>query len=367
MLSAIENSSTLQWLGKQLFSSDRPAAYLDPLLGAINPLWIRGFVPAQVMAVTRETADTQTFHLKPAARWGGFRAGQHVNAMIEVDGVQQHRTFSLSSTPQQWHSEGTVTLTIKRLAEGRVTNWMHSRLNKGATIGLGEAFGSFALPEKPEPLLYIAGGSGITPVLSQLATLADQKYTAPVTLLYYVRTRLDVIGADMLEALAARWTELTVQIFYTGETGPSARLSQAHLATTTDIAKRRCYLCGPMGLMECAETLLEEAGVDPEQMQVTYFTAPKSAPVSADLGGKVTFGKSDFNVDATGDAPLLEIAEAASLKPQYGCRMGICHQCSCRKTSGTVVNRLTGKTSGPDEETIQLCISVPQGPVTVDL
>ena len=64
---------------------------------------------------------------------------------------------------------------------------------------------------------------------------------------------------------------------------------------------------------------------------------------------------------------LLALAEAAGLNPRYGCRMGICHQCSCRKTGGTVLNRLTGKPSGPGEETVQLCVSVPAGPVTLEL
>ena len=64
---------------------------------------------------------------------------------------------------------------------------------------------------------------------------------------------------------------------------------------------------------------------------------------------------------------LLALAEAAGLNPRYGCRMGICHQCSCRKTGGTVLNRLTGQPSGPGEETVQLCVSVPAGPVTLEL
>ncbi|MFC6684121.1 2Fe-2S iron-sulfur cluster-binding protein [Marinobacter koreensis] len=81
----------------------------------------------------------------------------------------------------------------------------------------------------------------------------------------------------------------------------------------------------------------------------------------------MTFTNSDVQVSSEGDANLLEIAEAAGLTPQYGCRMGICHQCSCRKTSGTVINRLTGEVSGPGEENVQLCISVPQGPVSVDV
>lgn len=74
-----------------------------------------------------------------------------------------------------------------------------------------------------------------------------------------------------------------------------------------------------------------------------------------------------MQVETDSQRSLLEVAEAAQLKPRYGCRMGICHQCSCRKSEGVVMNTLTGKLSGPGEEAIQLCVSVPQGPVVIDI
>ena len=120
--------------------------------------------------------------------------------------------------------------------------------------------------------------------------------------------------------------------------------------------------------MDLANTLLDQRGVKEQQIHSTFFAPPVQAQLDrGQLGGDVVFTNSNLNVGSEGDASLLEIAEAAGLKPQHGCRMGICHQCSCRKTSGTVVNRLTGKASGPGEETVQLCISVPQGPVTLDV
>lgn len=367
MLSTLNSKAPLRWLGKQLFNRDDPAAFFDPLLAVLNPMWVRGFVPARVLEVTDETADTRTFRLRPSPRWNGFEAGQHINIIVDADGVRHHRTFTLSSTPRQWHSDGSVTLTIKRLPGGRITNWMHDNLRGGEIIGVSQAFGDFDLPETDQPLLYIAGGSGITPVLSHLVTLADRDFRAPVTLLYYVRTQADIIGAEVLYALAARWPALTLKVFKTEEDGAPALLGEGHLNDVPGLRARRVYLCGPKGLMDLAGDLLHRFGVTESQIQTTFFSAPSAVPADTPMGGNVTFGRSAKTVTAEGDAPLLEIAEAADLKPAYGCRMGICHQCSCRKTEGTVVNRLTGKASGPGEETIQLCISVPQGPVTVDL
>ncbi|MDX1755363.1 MAG: ferredoxin reductase [Marinobacter sp.] len=363
----MENNRPLRWLGKQLFNREDPAAFFDPLLASVDPMLVRQYVPAKVTAIVDETADTKTFVLKPAARWTGFEAGQHVNICIEIDGVRLNRTFSLSSSPKQWLQHGTVTLTIKRLPGGKVTNWMHDHLEVGSTLGLADAFGDFLAPEQPEPLLFIAGGSGVTPVLSLLETLAADEYRAPVTLLYFVRTQADVIGAEKLHALRQRWPALTLHVVATDVGETPEYLNDGHLDAVPGIGARRCYLCGPKGLMDLANDLLHQRSIHEDRIHCTFFSASQAALPSDDLGGEVQFERSGVKVESEGDANLLDIAEAAQLSPQYGCRMGICHQCSCKKTSGTVINRLTGKASGPGEESIQLCVSVPQGPVNIDL
>jgi ferredoxin len=96
------------------------------------------------------------------------------------------------------------------------------------------------------------------------------------------------------------------------------------------------------------------------------FVPPVFEPPANPTGGRVTFA--DSNVDVVDDGrPLLEQAEAAGLKPENGCRMGICHTCTRRKTSGTVRNLVTGAVStGPDEK-VQICVSVPVGDVDIAL
>ena len=367
MLAHFQTSQALHWLGRQLFNRDDPAAFFDPLLERIDPLLAQQTIRARVVSVLPDTADTKTFLLKPAARWPGFRAGQHIALTMEIQGVRRTRTFTLSSTPAQWQDNGTVSVTVKRVHGGLATGWMHECLRPGMTVSVSEAFGDFDLPASAEPTLYIAGGSGITPVLSHLETMADQSFRAPVTLLYYVRTHKDVIGAERLEALAKRWPALTVRIFPTEEPGQEERLSDRHLDQVPGISARRCYLCGPTGLMDLADDLLYRRNVPEDQIHRTFFSAPSVALDADSLGGVVQFSNTGTQAESTGDASLLDIAEASGLSPKHGCRMGICHQCSCRKSSGTVVNRLNGKVSGPGEETIQLCVSVPAGTVALDL
>lgn len=366
MLARENPNKALHWLGKQLFNREQPAAFFDPLLERVNPMWVQEYTPARVEQILQDTPDTKTLVLKPARRWQGFKAGQHVNTCIEVNGIRRNRTFSLSSSPILWQQHGLITLTIKRLPGGLVTNWLHDNLEPGAVLGLGEAFGEFLIPEPATPVLFIAGGSGITPILSQLDTMAAQNYQAPVTLLYFVRSRSEVIGAKNLEALATGYAAFTMTIIVTQEAATPRHLSDDDLAAIPGLKARQVYLCGPKGLMDVAGELLNHRGIDNRDIHRTFFAAPRAALGEQALGGQVAFSRSNLEVGSEGDANLLEIAEAAGLSPRYGCRMGICHQCSCRKTSGTVINRLTGQKSGPGAESVQLCISVPQGPVSID-
>ncbi|RMJ04298.1 Stearoyl-CoA 9-desaturase electron transfer partner [Marinobacter litoralis] len=367
MLAKITPSKAIHWLGRQLLNREDPGAFFDPLTTAINPMWAQQYTPARVERITEETADTKTFVLKPAHRWGGFKAGQHLNVGIDINGVRRTRTFSLSSSPALWRNQGLITLTIKRLPGGLVTNWLHDELKTGDVIGLSEAFGDFLIPEEKRSVLFIAGGSGITPILSHLETMALEDYPGAVTLLYYVRTQSDVIGEERLIALRNRYPSFALNIITTHEGSEPRYLTGQDLDLIPGLADREIFLCGPKGLMELATDQLSQRGVSNDRQHSTFFAPPAPAQLaSTDIGGEVTFSKSNLSVDSKGDANLLEIAEAAGLTPRHGCRMGICHQCTCTKTSGTVVNRLTGKTSGSGAESVQLCISVPQGPVALE-
>lgn len=316
MISRLEKTPALRWLGKQIFSREDATAHFDPLLENANPMWIQQYTPAQVEEVRDETADTKTFVLRPASRWAGFRAGQYVNICIEIDGIRRNRAFSLSCSPEQWETSGTVTLTIKRFPGDLVTNWMHEHLQTGSVIGLGKALGEFLVPKQEEPLLYIAGGSGITPVLSHLEHLAATQYKAPVTLLYYVRTAEDVIAAERLHRLRNQWPAFTLKVIHTHERSQPRYLNDEDLNTVPGVKARRFYLCGPKGLMDLAEDLLYQRGIGKDHIHSTFFAATAVPVDSEEMGSEVRFETSELEVSSEGDTVLTEVAEAVKLTPQ---------------------------------------------------
>jgi ferredoxin len=120
------------------------------------------------------------------------------------------------------------------------------------------------------------------------------------------------------------------------------------------------WACGPAPLIEAVQAAYDGS----DALRVEYFKPPRVA--TGDAEGAVAFTRSGATAPNTG-APLLEQAEALGLKPESGCRMGICLSCTARKTEGTVRNVVTGVESSQPDEDIQVCVNAPVGDCVVDL
>jgi ferredoxin-NADP reductase len=320
--------------------------------------WSPDEVHARIVDVVSETHDTKTFRLEPDARWRGHHAGQYVTVAVEVDGVRLRRCYSLSSAP----ADRLLSITVKRAAGGRVSPWLHDYLHRGDTLRLSAAAGAFVLVDPaPARLLFVTGGSGITPVMSMLRDLAHRGAVGDVALVHHARNRDDVIFRSALEALAARHAGLRLFL--------NPRFDESRLAVQVpDFASRATWLCGPPGLMERVEKMWAQADATGGLCR-ERFVAPRIAAVPAvDAPGlQVRFAESGRTHAITSGGTLLEELERAGERPRHGCRIGICHTCKCRKRAGTVRNLVTGAVSAEPDEDIQLCISVACSDVDLSL
>lgn len=321
-------------------------------LGEVDASWSLDGRRARVARVIDETRDVKTFVLEPGRAWAGHRAGQHVEVEVEIDGVRVRRCYSLSSAP----SDPRPTITVKRVEGGRVSSWMHARLRAGDVVGLGAPSGDFVLPEvTPSKVLLLSGGSGATPVMSMLREMASKGEVGDVVYAHCARTRDDVLFADELRALAARHPGLRV-VLHCG----AALDGEGLRAWVPDFAARETFLCGPSGMMTLVEGVWAEAGVT-ERLRRERFSAPRA--VEGGATAKVRLAVTQRTVEARAGATLLEALEGAGERPAYGCRMGICNTCRCRKRAGTVVDAVTGAVSSAADEDIRLCVSVAKSDV----
>ena len=357
-----------------LFNSPRAGDYFEQLVQAIDPMWSFREYRAQVVDSWPETQDTRTWVLRTDNRWPGFEAGQHVHVTLEIRGVRHTRTFSLSSAPERWAAEGVVTLTVKRVPDGRVTGWMHDHLKPGQVVSLSRATGDFRLPHPlHERIVWFAAGSGITPVASHLQALARQDMPVPATLMYFARTPEDFIMARPLQALAERYPRFHLHMIAEsapvpvyGKGLPHGRVADAHLDKAMALSPGRVYVCGPEPFRaRVREGLLARGLPEASLVEERFGIAPVARALDAPV--RVRFSASQREIETRETASLLTLAEQAGLNPTAGCRMGICHTCKCTKQQGQVRNLLTGELSGYGEEEIQICISTPVTPVDLAL
>jgi stearoyl-CoA 9-desaturase NADPH oxidoreductase len=358
-------------LGRRLLGSGLLEALaaphgVDRYLELIRPAWSLHEVRAELIEVRRQTADSVTLTLRPNESWKGFSSGQFIRLTVEIEGVRQTRCYSPACSE---HACGRIEISVKSHPEGQVSGFLNREARTGMVVGLSQAEGDFGLPPKrPEGVLLISGGSGITPVMSMLRTLCDEGHTGAVTFVHYAPTRDDVAYRDELSEIEARHPNVRVALAYTREIGGalSGHLSREQLrAVGADASCAEAYVCGPPGLMESARRIWAEDGIE-KLLHVESFLPPSPAIASDDAEGIVSFARSGEHRSNDGRS-LLEQAEQAGLGPQFGCRMGICHTCTSRKTAGCVRNLVTGELSSAEEEDIQICVSVPAGDVELAL
>jgi stearoyl-CoA 9-desaturase NADPH oxidoreductase len=347
---------------------------VDRYVELVRPAFSLREVRAEIVAVRRPTARSVTLTLRPNDNWQGFRAGQFVRLSVEIDGVRHTRTYSPASSA---HVDDLIELTAHAQPDGAVSPFLRASARPGMVVSLSQAEGDFALPDEREildaggELLLVSGGSGITPVMSMLRTLCHAGHRGPVAFLHYARDEHDVAYARQLAELAEGHANVRLlrgfsRAPHAGEL--SGRFGREHVrAAGVDPAKALTFACGPTALVEAVRTTWAADDLD-ERLYVEQFAPSAPAPVDLEgvVPGNVRFARSGRETPSTG-APLLDQAEAAGLTPQSGCRMGICHTCTCRKLEGAVRDVRTGEVSTAPDELIQICVNAPVGDVTLDI
>jgi ferredoxin-NADP reductase len=368
---AIANPNSPRGLGRRLLRSSllEALAYphgVDRYVELVRPLLVKSDVRAEVTAVRRQTAKSTTLTLRPNQNWRGLRAGQFVGVSVEIDGVRETRSYSPAGSEHA--AAGEIELTVSTHPEGKVSRYLRDNAKPGMVVGLSQADGGFVLPdERPERVLLISGGSGVTPVMAMLRTLCDEGYEGEIGFLNYARSpELALYGAE-LDQLTDRHAGLRVARGFTRGRGSmlAGRFCRDHLdAVTSAHSSAATFVCGPPALIDSVRSLWAEDRL--AEPAVETFTPPAFSFDTDGAEGTISFAASGREAVNSG-LPLLEQAEDAGLAPAHGCRMGICNTCSCRKTAGAVRNVFSGEISSTGDEHIRICVSIPLGDVALDL
>ena len=331
-----------------------PGDYLD----LFNPLRKSADLRGRVVDVERHEGSATTVTLRPGRGWRGHRPGQYIRMGVDVDGVRLWRAYSITSPVED--PEGLITITVRAIPEGRVSNHVLQNLHPGTLVMLDQATGDFTQPdEQPEKVLFITAGSGITPVVGMLR---NHQFEDAVVV-HSSPDPSQMLFADELHERSASGQFRLVERFTSTEgTLPASKIGEV----VPDWSERTVWVCGPTGLMDDAEAHWDEAGLA-DNLHVERF---RPRIVTEGDGGEVTFTHSDTTVDAPAATPILDVGEEAGVLMPSGCRMGICFNCVATLTSGSVRDLRTGETTRAIDEDpvlIQTCVSAAAGPCSIKL
>jgi len=328
----------------------------------------------EIARIFDETHNVKTFRMVPLD--GGALpfeaiAGQYINLALTIDGKRVNRSYTIASAPTR---SAYVEISVKR--DGLASKFLHASMKEGDKIKVSAPAGKFYFAgHESDRVILVAGGVGITPMMSVIRCMTDRGWKGQLYLIFAVRKRDDVIFEEELTYLEKRYPNLHVKITLTGddEAKPGGIYDGAHGRISKELIegfvpgplKGPVMLCGPEPQMQAARKLFVELGVPNERVHEEAFVSPPPAkdeaaadaemaepePAAGDLEGEYLahFKKSDKKVELAG-LTVLEAAEENDIKIPYECRSGICGQCKTKLLSGRVVMEAQDALTASDKQ-----------------
>jgi len=331
----------------------------------LNSAWSWERPLARVVARHIEAQGTVTLDLEANRHCAAIQPGQHINVSAEVNGRRVTRSYSPTRISR---SGKRLSITVKQVDGGKLSQHLCRQAQVGDALEIGAAFGDMTTPSGP--CLFLAAGSGITPLMSLTRALDQAGLAQDLTLVYWARTRAELCFVAELRALAARQPHFKVHFVLTQEAqrlnGEHAeRLNTELLATLVpDLAQRHVYACGPAGFVDTARSLsLGHA----RSFLGEAFTPPPVAVSDAVGTVRINLALSGRTVEVPTGQALLPALEAQGLSLPSGCRMGICNTCACGKQTGVTQNLHTGDKEDIPTSALRLCVSRACTDLTLDL
>lgn len=317
----------------------------------------------RVARVIRETPTVSTFRLvNPGIDHLPFTFAPGQFLQVEIDGPSGpvKRSYTIASSPTQ---SAYIELTVKWEQQGVVSAFLHANVKEGHLLKVSGPFGIFTFNgSDAESIVLIAGGVGITPMMSVLRYLTDLAWSGDIFFIYSARSPEEVVFREELEYLERRHPNLHTLVLVESKTpgtswlGPEGRLTRELIQNEVpNIGARRIHLCGPPAMMTAMKELLSDLGVPDAQIKSEAFSPAslptqhltpenvvspavskaKTAPLEV-APATVTFSIAGVAAALAQEQTVLEAAESAGVDIPYSCRSGICGVCVVKLTQGRV-------------------------------
>jgi len=331
----------------------------------------------RVSDVIDETADSRSIVLdvpNELADRFQYESGQFLSFRVEVDGKRLVRCYSLASAPGL---DAGHKVTIKRVVDGRASNWMNDHVSVGDTLEVMPPNGVFVLREKETPIVLFSGGSGITPCISIVKT-ALETTSRPIKLVYANRDDQSIIFKDELGAMRSAHSDRLEIVHRLDDVHGfvDAALVVQEIGPLTDAD---FYICGPGPFMDVVESGLSSLNIPADQINIERFESPDTPGADVgDAGGvegeggltvKVLLDGTETDITLAEGETILAAARRVGLEPPFACEEAYCGCCMAKVTSGDV--EMLMNDGGIDQRQIDegwvlTCQAVAKGPIKVE-
>ena len=300
-----------------------------------------------------ETHDTASFILAaPPGQHFVFLPGQFISLGVTVEGALRWRAYSIASSPTQRER---ITIAVRRVAGGRVSNWLLDHVQPGMVLSARSPCGSFALlPEDlPSSVALFSAGCGITPMMSMARWLLETRPEVNVHFFHSARNEDHLIFASELHELAAAHRRLKLHLFMSRPQGLndwySGRIDAVRLRTLLpEMRSLQAFLCGQQAYMNEISAWLLDFGLPEAAIHRENFAPDAAESCLSDDTFCLSVPDFGRDLDIAAGESLLEVLESAGLPIIGACRTGVCGSCKCRVVSGEVNSSTAGPLSPED-------------------
>ncbi|MFM0397348.1 FAD-binding oxidoreductase [Paraburkholderia phytofirmans] len=366
--------------------------------------------------VRQETHDVKSFFFRaPSGRVFVFEPGQFITLELEIDGESINRCYTISSPPTRPH---TISITVKRVPGGKVSNWLHDNLHAGNEVRVLGPSGEFTCARHPaRKFLFLSAGSGITPLMSMSRAHHELGEDSDIVFVHSARTPDDIIFARELDLIASNQTHFRTAFVCervgarTNWPGVTGFLTLPLLKLIVpDYLEREIFTCGPAPYMQAVRNLLDEGGFDRSHYHEESFSfetvsevaaqlttahvadalqsigapvtadsfieareeapgfAPAPVSIETETRFKVSFAKSNREIECGSGQHVLDAAKKAGVRLPASCTQGMCGTCKVKLVSGEVAMKHAGgiRQREIDQGMVLLCCSKPLSDLVVD-
>ncbi|PSL06414.1 ferredoxin--NADP reductase [Cecembia rubra] len=338
------------------------------------------YTSIKIREIVKETPDTVTIYFEQPEPYLDYKAGQYLTVILDINGNEERRSYSLCTSPYVDPHPG---ITVKRVKDGLVSNYLNDQLRPGKTIEIMKPMGHFTTDyhsQNRRHFVLVAGGSGITPMMGITKSVLVNEPLSKITLIYCSRSESEIIFKKALEDLETKYEGRLKVIHNLSQpseawTGLKGRLDSQKIKDTLssiydpDLKETVYFLCGPEGVMETAERTFLEMGVDSELIHKESFysdleakekemkAAGKLAPELTREVEVVLNGES-YHFEVPAGKTILEAGLDNDVDMPYSCQSGLCTACRGRLLSGKVdMIEDAGLSKSEIEEGYILCCS----------